>query len=206
MTVTHTATLPVREAVEDRRSIRRYTDDPIPREDLDEILRLVSLAPSAWNVQPWRFHVVTDPGLKQKLQEAAYGQKQVGNAPAVIMVCSDMEDVMANTAAIAHPGMAPEAQQRLVDTVQNAFRDRSVKERGMWGLTQTNIALGYLMIIARSMGYGTVPMLGFDQGKVRELLGLPEHVEFAAMVPIGVPAEPGFSHHRHGLDQIVTYH
>jgi nitroreductase len=201
-----TQTLPVREAIEGRHSIRRYQPEPIPREDLQELLRLVSLAPSAWNVQPWRFHVVTDPDLQQQLEAAAYGQKQVTSAAAVIMVCSDMEDVMENTAAIAHPGMPPEAQQRLVETVRGAFKDQSVQERGMWGLTQTNIALGYLMITARAMGYGTVPMLGFDQAKVRQILGLPEQIQFAAMVPIGIPAEEGHPHHRHSLDTIVTYH
>ncbi len=57
-------TLPVHEAIESRVSIRKYQPEPIPPEDLREVLRLASLAPSAWNLQPWRFHVVTDPAIK----------------------------------------------------------------------------------------------------------------------------------------------
>jgi nitroreductase len=49
-------------------------------------------------------------------------------------------------------------------------------------------------------------MLGFDQEKVKELLGLPEHVKFAAMVPFGLPAAEGYPHHRFSLNKIVTYH
>ena len=57
----------VSEAIQNRRSIRQYVQEPIPRADLEEILRLTSLAPSAWNVQPWRFIVVTHPDKKSKL-------------------------------------------------------------------------------------------------------------------------------------------
>lgn len=201
-----TQTLSVRDAVESRHSIRKYEQTPIPEPDLAELFRLTSLAPSAWNVQPWRFHVVTDPGLKEQLQAAAYGQGQVTSAPAVILVASDMEDVLDHAEEIAHPGMDPAGKERLVTTVRDTFGPQSVEERGLWGLTQTNIALGFLLIAAQSLGYATVPMLGFDQAKVRDLLSLPGHVKFAAMVPIGRPAQEGYPHHRHGLDRIVTYH
>jgi nitroreductase len=197
---------PVKETIESRKSIRKFVQQPIPQEDLNEILRLASLAPSAWNVQPWRFHVVTDPQLKEQLQAAAYGQRQVTSAPAVILVTSDMEDVMAHLDETAHPGMTPEQKQQQVQTLENIFGSQSVEERGQWGLTQTNIALGFLLVAAQGMGYATVPMLGFDQGKVRELLGLPEHVKFAAMLPVGRAAEDGFSHHRHETDRIAAYH
>ncbi|MBW9235031.1 nitroreductase family protein, partial [Leptospira santarosai] len=53
---------------------------------LKTFLSLSVYPPSAWNLQPWRFHVVTDVDLKKKLEEAAYGQKQVTSAPAVIVV------------------------------------------------------------------------------------------------------------------------
>lgn len=200
-----TTLISVQEAIETRRSIRKFVQEPIPRADIDEILRLASLAPSAWNVQPWRFVVVTDPGLKEQLQAAAYGQQQVTSAPAVILVLSDMEDVMANTMEIAHAAMPDEQKERVVQTIHRVFGGTSVEERGKWALSQTGIALGFLLIAARGLGYATVPMLGFDQARVREILGLPEHVQFAAMVPIGRPAEEGYPHHRHPLERIVTY-
>ncbi|MDF0727090.1 hypothetical protein PY093_10215 [Cytobacillus sp. S13-E01] len=49
-------------------------------------------------------------------------------------------------------------------------------------------------------------MLGFDQEKVKEILGLPEHVKFAAMVPFGIADTEGYEHHRFKLDKIVSYH
>src|SRR5690349_2104694 len=82
--------LSVPAAIEARRSVRKYKPLPIPDEDLERILALTGLAPSAFNVQPWRFVVVRDPAVKAQLQQAAYNQPQVGAAPAVIVLYSDM--------------------------------------------------------------------------------------------------------------------
>lgn len=198
--------LSVKEAVESRRSVRRYEPGSITKEELNELFRLTRLAPSAWNVQAWRFHVVMDENKRQQLQEAAYGQKQITSAPAVILVTSDMEDVVENLMETVHPGMPPERREQEVANLSAFFNGMTVEERGQWGLTQTGIALGILLITAQGMGLSTVPMLGFDQAKVREILGLPEHVRFAAMVPIGRGAEPGFEHHRHSVERIAKYY
>jgi nitroreductase len=73
--------LTVTQAAESRRSIRKFEPTPIPREHMQEILRVTGLAPSPWNLQPWRFVVVEDAATKARVQEAAYGQAQIGNAP-----------------------------------------------------------------------------------------------------------------------------
>jgi nitroreductase len=205
-TMTMKKTLPVSEAIEDRHSIRQFEQENIPQESLEEIIRLAGLAPSAWNLQPWRFHIVTDSKIKEQLQEAAYGQKQVTSAPAVILVGSDMEDVLANLMEIVHPGLDDERKQEEVANLSSQFNSMSVEDRGNWGLTQTNIALGVLLIAAQGLGYSSVPMLGFDHQKVREILNVPEHVKFAAMVPLGRAAVEGYPHHRHEVKRIVQFH
>ncbi|MDB4896600.1 MAG: dehydrogenase [Firmicutes bacterium] len=202
---TATRTLTVPEAIQTRRSIRAYEQKPIPREDLDEILRLTSLAPSAFNIQPWRFIVVTDPELKERVKEAAYGQRQIGSAPAVIVLYSDMEDMMEHPREVVHPGMSEQQKDAAVQTLKDSYGKLSVAERALVGVAQANIALGYLLVAAQGLGYATSPMLGFDRDKMREVLGLKDHVRFASIVAIGRAAEEGFPHHRHELDRIVTY-
>lgn len=205
MTKTLETTKTVQQAIDERRSIRRFESTPIPQADLVEILRQAGQAPSANNVQPWRFIVVTDPETKALLQEAAYGQTQVTSAPAVIIVTSDMEDFMANMGESIHPGMDAQRRASGIAGFEATFGPQSVEQRGQWGLTQTNIALGFLMVAAQGMGYSTVPMLGFEPAKVRQILGLADHVQFAAMLPIGKAAEEGFPKHRHPLERIVTW-
>lgn len=198
--------LSVMDAIKSRHSIRKFVKQPIPKEDINRIFELVRLAPSAWNLQPWRFHIVADPQLKEQLQEAAYGQTQVTSAPAVVLVLSDMEDVIANLVETVHPGLSEERKQEEVANLSSFFGSMSIEERGQWGLTQTNIALGFLLVAIQGLGYASVPMLGFDQVKVRQFLGLPEHIKFAAMVPFGLPDGTGYEHHRFSLDKIVKYH
>lgn len=206
MTQTLTEPLSTPDAISSRRSIRRFVQEPLDQHDLREIIRLAGLAPSAWNVQPWRFAVVQDPAFKARLREAAYGQAQVTNAPAVIAVYSDMEDVLATAEETAHPGLGSEGRGAQRKTFERVFGAQTVEARGQWGLAQANIAFGFLLVAARGLGYDTSPMLGFDPLKVRELLGLPEHVQFAGLVALGRRAEEGYAHHRHEVDRVATFY
>lgn len=72
------------DAVSKRRSIRAYTDAPVPDDKLGKILEAVRIAPSGRNEQLWKFVVVKNAEKRSKLKEAANNQKQVGQAPVVI--------------------------------------------------------------------------------------------------------------------------
>ncbi|HEU4563297.1 MAG TPA: nitroreductase family protein [Gemmatimonadaceae bacterium] len=199
------STLTAAEAAQTRRSIRRFTDDPVPDEDLREILRLAGLAPSAFNLQPWRWVVVRDAETKERLRDAANGQRQVTAAPAVIVLYSDMRDVLDDLDATIHPGVQGEARERTAANLRRTFGAMSEQEREGWGASQSFIALGYLLLIARSMGYDSSAMGGFDPAKVKAVLGLPAHVRVNALVAIGVGDEQGYPHHRHDVERIAAF-
>ena len=205
MADTITEILNVREAAAQRRSIRAYEPEPIPHADIEEILDVVRLAPSAFNVQPWRFVVVETPELKQRLAAAAYNQRQVTSAPAVIVLYTDMEDTLGNVDEVLHPGMPAAQKAAARDSLLKTFGSQSEAEREAWAAGQGNIALGYLLLAAEAHGYQTSPMAGFDAAQVRELLGLPAHVRIPALVAIGRGSEEGFPHHRHELERTVRY-
>ncbi|MDB5096267.1 MAG: ndh [Cyanobacteria bacterium RYN_339] len=103
--------LSVPDAVNSRHSVRKYKPGPVPAQDLDEILRLTSLAPSSANLQPWRFVVIQNPALQAELQTHAFNQAQVGAAPVLIVVYADMDDTLATLREVIHPGMPAEAQE-----------------------------------------------------------------------------------------------
>ncbi len=197
--------LTVDEAAEKRRSIRKYLPSPVPRSDMEEIIRLAGLAPSSFNIQPWRFVVVENPEIKAKLAEAAYNQRQVTSAPAVIVLYTDMADVLAKVDEIIPPGMKGEERDRFRSLVLNSYTPLSEADREAFGAGQGYIALGYLMLAAEAHGYQTSPMLGFDPEAVKKLLGLPSHVRIPAIVAIGKGAEEGFPHHRHPLSRIARF-
>jgi len=84
----------VLDAIKKRYSCRSYLDKPIEQNKLDEILEAARLAPSAKNLQDWRFVIVTDKGKKRQLAEAANNQKFFENAGAIIVACSVSSDIM----------------------------------------------------------------------------------------------------------------
>lgn len=194
-------------AAETRRSIRDYESAPIAEADLRELLRLAGRAPSAFNAQPWRFVVVQDDELRAKLAAAAYGQAQVLRAPATIVMYSDMESALDRMPDSMHPDLPQDQRDAGVEKFRATFANQTVAEREHWGNAQSNIALGYLLLIAESMGYATSPMLGFDAEKVKELLALPAHVRIPALISIGYPADEGegFRPHRLSSETLVSF-
>ncbi|MHB0962732.1 MAG: nitroreductase family protein [Gemmatimonadaceae bacterium] len=199
------APLSVVDAAQARRSIRRYTSDPIPREDLLELLEAVSLAPSAFNVQPWRFVVVEDAALKAKLAEAAFNQPQVTAAPAVIALYADVDDMLRAVPDTVHPGLDVDRRLQAEQQVLGILQGFSEAERGNWAATQTNIALGFLLLTASSLGYATSTMGGFNADAVKSVLGLPASARVNALVAIGRGAEDGYPHHRLPMDRLVSF-
>ena len=84
----------VLEAIRNRYSCRAYQDKPIERDKLDSIFEAARLAPSARNLQDWRFVLVTDKETKRKLAEAANNQRFLENAGAIIIGCTNSDHVM----------------------------------------------------------------------------------------------------------------
>jgi nitroreductase len=186
----------VAEAAAARRSIRAFEPQPIPRADLDAIFEVTRLAPSAWNLQPWRFVVVDDPARKAQLAEAAFKQRQVSSAPAVIGIYTDMRHTLEHVDRVIHPGLSDEERARARRSIERAFANKTDEEREEWAARQGYIALGYLLLAAAEQGYDTSPMLGFDQRRAQAVLDVPSHAQVIALVAIGKGTEEGRSHHR----------
>ena len=203
--MTAIATKSVAELALNRRSIRKYAPTPIPQNDVRRILEIAGSAPTAFNTQPTRFVVVQNPELKTQLQAAAFGQPQIGSAPAVIVIVSDFENALETAGETAHPLLGAEGLEKQVGTLQKSFGSQSLEQRGAWGNAQSNIVFGYLLLAVESMGYASSPMLGFNPQAVKELLGLPAHVTITGLLAFGKAAEEGRPQHRHSVDRITTW-
>jgi nitroreductase len=193
------------EAASTRRSVRRYSDTPVADDTLRTLLTLTGRAPSAHNLQPWRFVVVRDPALKAALGAAAYNQPQVSGAPVVLVLYTDFEDTLAHLDEVVHPGLPADKREATIAMLQKRFGDMPLEVRGTWANAQTNIALGYLLLLAAAEGLDSSPMLGFEADKVKALLDLPAQATITALVAIGYGAEDGFPSHRHAVDRIATF-
>ena len=80
------------EAIGERRSVRSWAEREVEEEKLRQVMEAARLAPSARNLQEWKFVVVRDAGLREQLIEAANGQRFVGEAPVVVVACAAEHD------------------------------------------------------------------------------------------------------------------
>lgn len=199
------ARLSAADAALTRHSVRAYRDVPVTDDEVRTLLELTGRAPSAFNLQPWRFIVVRDQVTKDQLQAAAYGQKQVGSAPVVIAMYADMEDTMAHLDEVVHPDLPADKKAGTISMLKNTFGSMTAEARGTWANAQANIALGYLLLIAKSEGFDTSPMLGFQADQVKQLLGIPAHATITSLVALGRGADDGFRSHRHTVDRVATF-
>ncbi len=199
------STMTVREAAESRRATHTFVRQEVPEDDLREILRQTRLAPSPDNFQPWRFVVVRDPDLRARMLPAAPDQRQVASAQVLILLYTDMEDVLANVDEMIHPGFDETERATTRAAFTKRFGAQSKKERGNYAHGLAYVALGYLLLAAESMGYKTSPMLDFKPEEMKKVLGLPAHATIPALVAIGKGAEPGVPHHRHSVERIARF-
>lgn len=124
-------------AIKGRRSIRSYQQAEVDPAKLESVLEAGRLAPSANNIQEWKFIVVTSPDVKRQLVNAAVGQRFVAEAPVVIAACAtESEKIMtcgqyAYTVnlSIAVAYMTLEAYEQGLGTCWlGAFKEREVKQ------------------------------------------------------------------------------
>ncbi|MDQ6421151.1 nitroreductase family protein [Paenibacillus sp. LHD-117] len=202
--------VPFFQVVGDRRSVRKYDSSvKISEDELHEILTIATKAPSSANMQPWRFMVVTDEELKQKLVPIAFNQSQVAEASAVIIVMADLE--MYTRAEEIYAGaveagfMTEEVKTNMVANYSKMYASMPADRLRELVAFDTGLVAMQLMLTARAKGYDTVPMGGYNRDQAKELLGISDRYLPTLMLPIGKAAAQGHPTTRLPIDRIVSY-
>jgi nitroreductase len=189
--------LTVGEAIRQRRSIRRFRNDPVPREMVDEILEAARLAPSGSNRQPWRFIVVTDPVERTKLRQICLDQAFIEQAPVVFVCCADLlaysrSSRLKRSQEFVDYGVTQTLSGRFADPEFRAtllnLPDPDLSAFVAPAVANTYIAIEHMVLTAMALGLGScwVGALG-DQGEINRLFHLPETLVVAAVLPVGYP-------------------
>lgn len=199
--------LTTKEAIEKRRSIRKFKPDPIPDEHIRELLNAARLAPSGCNAQPWRFKIVTEEKAKTGLAEAAYDQMFISKAPAVIVCCADIQGYLDGTVSgIQDLGKIGAVEDRIVTILQGKARTLETVERNEIGpriAANVAIAIEHIVLRALDFGLGTCWIRLMDEIKVKKLFGWDDNIHVVALLPIGYPAEFPKERKRLGLEDIL---
>ena len=151
-----------------RQSVRKYTDQPVEKEKIMRCLEAARLAPSASNNQPWKFIVVDDPILKEKVAKETFS-----------LVASFNKFV-------------PQAHLLIVITLEksslvNKIGGRIKKKE--WKLIDVGIAAEHLCLQAEVEGLGTCMLGWYNEKEIQELLGIPEKKSIALLISVGYAPE-----------------
>jgi len=192
------------EAIRSRRAVKHY--DPnhsMTDAEVEELLSLAILSPTAFNIQNWRYVVVTDPLLRKQIREAAWDQAQVTDSSLFIVLCADLKswEKQPDRYWVNAP---TEVQEFILPAIDNFYRGKDQVQRDE-AMRSCGITAQTLMLAAKSMGYDSCPMDGFDFEKVSELINLPEDHLIAMFVAIGKGTkEPWPRPGQLGIDEIVV--
>ncbi|MEW5920486.1 MAG: nitroreductase family protein [Bacillota bacterium] len=199
--------LTTKEAIEKRRSIRKYKQDGIPDEIISQLIEAAGLAPSGCNAQPWRFKIVRDAETKFKLAEAAFKQKFIAEAPVVIICCADVKGYIEGTVSgVQDLGRIGVVEDRVVkillDRVEE-MKTMNIEQLGARISLNVAIAVEHIVLRALDFGLGTCWIRLFDEKKVKSLLDLDENVYVVSLLPLGYPDEEPPAKKRLGLEDIL---
>lgn len=164
--------------IQTRRSVRSFKKDPIPKEILDRILEATRIAPSGSNSQPWKFIIVKDEALKQKIAFACNNQKFIADASIIVVACG----------------------QRLPINRGGYMGEMSI-------LLDVAIAFTHLILAARTEGLGTCWIGAFNNNEMKKLLKVPNDYEIVAATPLGYPSDVNVfteSKNRKDLEEVVS--
>lgn len=175
-------------AINERRSVKHFdAQHQLTQAEVDQLLHDAIYAPTSFNIQHWRFVRVTDDQLRQQLRQAAWDQAQVTEASELFVITGDVNAWQKEPQrywANADQG----TRDMLVNMIGDFYQGRDWIQRDEV-MRSGAFAAQNLMLSAKSMGYDSCPMIGFDQDKVAELVALPDDHIIVMMLAVGKAVE-----------------
>ncbi len=195
MSELYTLVQAVEKVIQDRRSIRQYTEEPVSEEALQMILEAGRLAPSGENAQPWRFIIVKDPETRKRMGAIAGGGS--GRRFTAEFVTQKMQE---RFAGLEDEAKRKAAFEKLTSGQVSAFLAEApvsivvCGRKDVWDLPyDTSAAIENMLLMVTALGLGAcwviAPCIDIrDEERLKDLLGVPEGLKIVSIIAVGHPA------------------
>ncbi|MEI6842302.1 MAG: NAD(P)H-dependent oxidoreductase [Methanomicrobiales archaeon] len=181
-----------KDIVMQRYAVKKFNGKVVPEEKINELIELVRYAPSALDLQPWKIKVVTDQKLKEQLRPAAFNQEQITTCSHLLVFCADpdYESLIKKLGALLKQNHVPEDVQAMITGMAAQFAGgMSPEQRLAWSQAQTYLALGNALNGAKSLGFDSCPMGGFNPDEFTRILDIPKPLVPVMLCPVGYAAD-----------------
>lgn len=178
--------------VQQRYATKKFDGKTIPEDKINQLFEMIRLAPSSFNIQPWKIAVITDKATKEKLLPVSLNQPQITSCSHLLVFCTNT-DIEGNIEKLGTElikgGAAAEGIGGYLDMMRNFAKGLSKEQKLAWSQRQLYIALGNALNGAKALGFDSCPMEGFDAKAYAEILKLPAHLVPTALCPIGYASD-----------------
>ena len=167
--------------IRERRSVRKFTAEPVEDKDLRILLEAIRWTPSWANTQVWEVILVREKAVKDRLSKLLNrnsAQKAVADAPLVF-------------ALAAKKGLS------------GFYGGKAVTDKGDWLMFDLGLAAQNLCLAAHSLGLGSVVVGLFEAEKAKEILNIPEGYDITVLVPVGHPAKTPSAPKRREIEEFT---
>ncbi|MBO0601541.1 nitroreductase family protein [Sporosarcina sp. E16_3] len=193
-----------------RKSVRVFDPNAtIGKEEIAEMLKLATIAPSSSNLQSWSFIVFQDAELKKELKKIANNQAAVEDSSAVIAVLGNIdaykkvEQIYTQNVAEGH--MDDSIKDLTIASTNAVYPNMPREVRANIASFDAGLVSMQFMLIAKEKGYDTLPMGGFDKVKFAERFDLPGDQFPVVLIALGKAAAPAYGSSRLPLDEVVRF-
>lgn len=181
------------EVINNRRAINFFDPDKnVSDETLKEIIETAAKVPSSFNLQPWSLIILRDPDEKKRLQELAWNQPKVSEAPVTLIILADRNAweeghpfVEKNFQEMIKAGAMTEAQRQWFSDARTSLYGGNAEKSQAFANKNTGFFAMALMLAAKNMGIDTHPMDGFDHDDVREAFNIPDNYWIPLLLAVG---------------------
>jgi nitroreductase len=172
--------------VAERRSVRQFSAEPVPRELIENALRAAGTAPSGANQQPWTFVVVSDRELKDRIRVAAEHEEELLYTQ---RASDEYLEAIEPIGTDAHKPHVTDAPYLIVVFEQAWSRDAEGNKRKNYYVRESvGIAVGFLLLALHHAGLATLTHAPSPMGFLKEILERPENERPFLLIPVGYPA------------------
>jgi len=180
------------EIVMQRYATKKFDGKIIDQKKVDELLEMIRYSASSLNLQPWNIKVVTNHKTKEELYAVSWNQAQIITCSHLLVFCADKDLVnraktLENT--LIKNGATKESLKEYLAMIHNTVDNMSSEQKLSWAQRQLYLAVGNAINGAKSLGFDSCPMEGFNAVEYSRILELPDNLVPTAIVPIGYAAD-----------------
>ena len=171
-----------------RYATKLFDGRKLPQDKVNKLLGMIRFAPSSFNIQPWKIIIIEEQKMKEKLLQASWNQPQITACSHLLVFCADKDikgkiDMLEKQMLDA--GAKPDSISGYVGMMRNLEKSLSDEQKLSWAQRQTYLALGNALNGAKSLGFDSCPMEGFNPEEYSKILKLPNNIVPSALCTIG---------------------